>query len=374
MTKKPEIKPRVLTFFGTRPEIIKLASLFELLDQEFDHIMVHSGQHYSKEMDRVFFEDLSLRQPDYNLGIGSHAPATQVARMLSGLEEVIVSTKPELVIVQGDTNTTLAGALTAIKQPLPRPLIAHVEALVRSNDLTQVEEVNRRIVDSVSDILFAVDEADLKHLTAEGLSHKKVHLVGNTLFSTCRKVAEEPSTAEVLRKHHLEDRKYVFVTCHRQENVDVHERLLNVLHALDELAKKTTVFFAVHPRTKTKIEQLKWSPTATNFIVSPPLSYRETIALTKHAALCITDSGGLLEESAIVRTPAVILRDRVEQKQIMKSGIHELCFPDSTQSLVRSFDQMLTPFQQQKRRASSLDLPWNASLKIVEAIKNEIVI
>ena len=237
---------KIATIFGTRPEIIKLSTLIPLLDRDFNQILIHTGQHYSYEMDKIFFEDLGLRDCDYTLNIGSGTHGKQTGKMLMELENVLLLEKPELVLVQGDTNSTLAGALAASKLQIP---VAHVEAGCRSFDKRMPEEINRVLVDHLSDYLFAPDCNALKNLTvSECIPSEKVHLVGNTSVDACIQ-AMEIFNQKTLEDYSLKKGNYILFTLHRQENT-TYEGLKEILNALNIISNRINVLFPVHLRTK----------------------------------------------------------------------------------------------------------------------------
>ena len=244
---------KIATIFGTRPEIIKLSPLIPLLDREFNQILIHTGQHYSYEMDKIFFEELHLRDCDYTLNIGSGTHAQQTGKMIMKLEEVLLNEKPDIVLVQGDTNSTLAGALAASKLQIP---VAHVEAGCRSFDRRMPEEINRILVDHISDYLFAPDENAWKNLTdSECISSEKVHLVGNTSVDACIR-AMDMFNQETLVDYSLEKNNYILFTLHRQENT-TYDGLKEILMALNTISERIKVLFPVHLRTRKVINEYK---------------------------------------------------------------------------------------------------------------------
>jgi UDP-N-acetylglucosamine 2-epimerase (non-hydrolysing) len=305
---------KIATIFGTRPEIIKLSTLIPLLDREFNQILIHTGQHYSYKMDKIFFEDLDLRDCDYALNIGSGTHSQQIGKMLMKLEEVLIDEKPNIVLVQGDTNSTLAGALAASKLQIP---VAHVEAGCRSFDRRMPEEINRILVDHISDYLFAPDDNALKNLSAECISSKKVHLVGNTSVDVCLR-ASNMFDQDTLVKYSLEKGNYILFTLHRQENT-TYDGLKEILTALNTISNKIKVLFPVHPGTRNFINEYKIK-LGNNLILTDPIGYKDFMGLLSNSKIVMTDSGGIQEESAFLNVPCLILRDNTEWMVYIEMG------------------------------------------------------
>ena len=306
---------KIATIFGTRPEIIKLSILIPLLDIEFDQILIHTGQHYSYKMDKIFFEELSLRDCDYTLNIGSGTHAQQTGKMLMQLEKVILDEKPDLVLVQGDTNSTLAGALAASKLQIP---VAHVESGCRSFDRRMPEEINRILVDHISDYLFAPDKNAYNNLTSlECIQSEKVYLVGNTSVDACLR-AKEMFNQESLIEYSLEKRKYILFTLHRQENTTIDE-LKEIMKALNTISEKIKVVFPSHLRTRKVLADQKIE-IADNVIVTDPLGYKDFMGILMNSKLVMTDSGGIQEEAALLDVPCLILRDNTEWMVYVEKG------------------------------------------------------
>lgn len=344
-------KKRVLTVIGTRPEIIKMAPVIPVLDRLFEQRLIHSGQHYSTEMDSSFFEELALRKPDANLQVGSIGSATQVGRIMEGLEREIAAFKPHAVVIQGDTNTTLAGALCAAKHRADGVKLVHIEALARSYNELQAEEINRRIADQLSHLLLGLYPHDIEVARREGIPAERVAIVGNTVADGCLRMASVIDDAVTLRRVGVNRGEFVFVTCHRQETVDSRVTLTELFRALREIARRISVVFAIHPRTRTRALEFGVDLSSGNgFHALDPLGYRDTIALVKNARFCMSDSGGLLEEAATLRTPMLILRNEVEQTYFVDAGIHSLV-PPSYRTLTQAADQLLDdPHELARRR------------------------
>jgi len=305
---------KIATVLGTRPEIIKLSPLIPLLDKEFNHILIHTGQHYSYNMDKAFFEDLNLRNCDYTLNVGSNTHAKQTGEMMAKLEEILQKEKPDVIIIQGDTNSTLAGALTASKLNIKT---AHIEAGCRSFDKKMPEEINRIIVDHISDILFAPDINAVNNLTAEGIPESTIFLVGNTSTDACLRVAELFNLNK-LEELNLKKGNYAVLTLHRQENTE-YEKLKEILDAINEISKEIKIVFPAHLRTKKIIESndIKLN---NNVLVIEPARYKEFMGLVSNSLFVMTDSGGLQEECAILNIPCLILRENTEWEYLVTLG------------------------------------------------------
>jgi UDP-N-acetylglucosamine 2-epimerase (non-hydrolysing) len=309
----------ILTVLGTRPEIIKLSPLIPLLAEQFNHVLVHSGQHYSFAMDARFFEELALPTPDFALNVGSAAHGEQTARMLSRLEPILLDARPDAVVVQGDTNTTLAGALAAAKLQIP---VVHVEAGCRSFNRAMPEELNRVTVDHLATLLCAPDAAAVGHLRAEGIAGRRVALVGSTAVDACLRARGLAERSQVLERFGLAPGAYLALTLHRAENTTP-ETLPGILAALAELATAEPIVFPVHPRTAAALaaQNLALPP---GVIACEPLGYLDTLRLVGEARALLTDSGGLQEEAAVLGTPALILRRETEWQELVDAGVHTL--------------------------------------------------
>jgi UDP-N-acetylglucosamine 2-epimerase len=310
----------VLTLMGTRPEIIKLSPLIPLLQKQFRHLLVHSGQHYSFDMDALFFQELGLPAPDHALAVGSASHGEQTARMLSRLEPIILKEKPDLVLVQGDTNTTLAGALCSAKLGIP---VVHLEAGGRSFNRQMPEELNRVMVDHISTLLLAADSDAQRNLLAEGLPASIVHLVGSSVIDAVqlhRESAAKQST--ILKRMEIEPRAYLALTLHRSENTTP-ERLPGMLRALGEIGEQMPIVFALHPRTAAAMQQQNLVMPA-SIRVCEPLGYMDTLTLVGNAYALLTDSGGLQEEAGALGTPALVLRNETEWRYLIDAGMHAL--------------------------------------------------
>lgn len=330
---------KIAIVYGTRPEIIKLAPIIrELQAKSLPFFCVHTGQHYSFEMDEVFFRELSLPIPKYKIDVGSKSIAghgAQVGVMLAEIEKIFLEEKPDAVIVQGDTNSVLAGALVATKIPVVETgkhiRIAHVEAGLRSYDRLMPEEVNRVVVDHISDYLFAPTEKEKDILIKEGLSEDSVFVVGNTVVDMMMqtiKIAEEESG--ILDSINLERNGYILLTLHRQENVDSKDVLKNILLGIEKVSEKVKlpVIYPIHPRTQKMLNTFNMI-LPKNIRTIKPVGYLDFIMLEKNAKLIMTDSGGLQEEACILKVPCVTLRTTTERPETVNIGANIVAGIDS---------------------------------------------
>lgn len=311
-------KSKIAIIFGARPTFIKMSPFIKaLLKRRANFFVIHTGQHYSKELDKVFFEELKIPKPDYNLKIGSGSHAYQTGLALIKIEEVFLKEKPSLVVVYGDTNAMLSGALAAVKLHIP---LAHIEAGLRSYDRFMPEEINRVLADHITDYLFAPTIGAKRNLLKEGISKNKVFVVGNLIVDVLyqnKKIAQK--YFNVLKKLKIKKSNYFLVTAHRPENVDFKEKLFGILEGLSLLYKNFNfpIIFPIHPRTKKMIEQFKIQiPEGIKII--KPLGYFEFLALMLNAKLVLTDSGGIQEESCVLKIPCVTLRENTERPETIK--------------------------------------------------------
>lgn len=313
---------------GTRPEIIKMSPLIrECEKRNLDYFILHTGQHYSFEMDKAFFDDLELPKPAYNLEIGSGSHAEQTGKIMVGIEKVILDEKPDVVLVQGDTNTVLAGSLAASKVNIK---IAHVEAGLRSYDRNMPEEINRVVADHVSNILFAPTELSKQNLLKEGIEESKIFVTGNTIVDAVFQNLEiSNNKGNVLNNLKLKSKEYFLLTCHRAENVDNREQMSKILKGISMIQKEYSmpVVFPVHPRTGKMIQEFGVSLEDITSI--RPVSFLEFLQLEANARLVFTDSGGVQEETCILGTPCITLRDNTERPETLEVGSNILAGVES---------------------------------------------
>lgn len=315
---------KVGIIIGTRPEIIKMAPIIrECQNRKIPYFIIHSNQHYSADMDAVFFEELELPPPHYNLHVGSGQHSNQTGNILIKMEPILENEKPDVVLVQGDTNTVLAGALAASKLNIK---VGHIEAGLRSYDRTMPEETNRILTDHISEFLFSVSDTQSSILFNEGIDKKKIFQVGNTISDSLLQhipLAEECS--DVLSKLKITPNDYILVTAHRASNVDIHSHLEELVDTINSVADKynKTIVWPIHPRTKKKVEEHNIQ-LGNNIILTPPLGYLDFIKLQKNAFVIMTDSGGIQEEACMLRIPCITLRENTERPETIEVGANIL--------------------------------------------------
>lgn len=325
----------IAIILGTRPEIIKMSPVIRnCIKKNLDFYILHTGQHYTFEMDRAFFNDLQLPSPKYNLDVGSGMHGVQTGKILMGIESVLMKEKPDIVLVQGDTNTVLAGALAATKLHLR---IGHVEAGLRSFDRTMPEEINRTLTDHASDLLFAPTETAKQNLLREGIPKEQICVTGNTVADAIfqnRGLAKRYENE--LMQYGFSKGNYFLATVHRAENVDSKVRLGNILSGLAAVQHEhdMPVLFPVHPRTKKMIEL--FAIKTDRIIFTRPLGYFEFLALESNARLIFTDSGGVQEETCILGVPCITLRDNTERPETISIGANTLAGTDRDSILAAS--------------------------------------
>ncbi len=337
---------KLLTIIGARPQIIKAAALSRAIRQvnrairnkfseQIKEIIVHTGQHYDQNMSDVFFEELGIPQPNYNLNIGSGKHGQQTAKMISGIEEILINEKPDYIILYGDTNSTLAGAIASSKIHIP---VVHIEAGLRSFNKKMPEEINRIICDHCSTYLFTPTETGYQNLLNEGfkatkppysMDHPAVLNLGDVMYDNSlyfSEIAEQKS--KILEQFELQKNKFLLATVHRDYNTDNIENLIGIVKAFNHISQEyqTRIVFPVHPRTIKKIESLKHLPEIKEFLNNDlikkiePVSFLDMILLEKHAGLILTDSGGVQKEAYFFNKPCIILRTETEWVEILETG------------------------------------------------------
>ena len=327
----------IVSVLGARPQFIKAAVVTRALAARggVRERLLHTGQHYDAQMSDIFFEELGLPAPDWNLGIGSGPHGQQTGRMLAAIEEVLMAERPDWVLVYGDTNSTLAGSLAAAKLHIP---VAHVEAGLRSFNRTMPEEINRIVTDHVSSLLFAPTPAAMGHLAHEGVPPARCHLVGDVMYDSVRHLA--PRAAErrsVLAGGDLEPGSYILATIHRAENTDSPERLSHIFEGLAAVANSTTVVLPVHPRTRAALADRGFRTTARSKLrLIDPVGYLDMLALEGGARLVVTDSGGVQKEAFFQRVPCLTLRDETEWTELVEAGWNRLVPPTSASAVAEA--------------------------------------
>jgi len=357
---------------GTRPEAIKIAPIIEELQKRnVEFVFAWSGQHYDYEMSKVFFEQLELPKPDENLDIRSGTHAEQTAKAMIILEKVIRKRKPSIVVSEGDTNTVAATAIASAKCLVP---FAHVEAGIRSWNMTMPEEINRKIADTIATLHFAPTKLAALNLLLEGTSPKGLHITGNTIVdviykhkNVAKKVGER-----LLNELNLEKEKYLLVTIHRAENVENPERLKNILTALNKLSEEFKLVFPIHPRTKKKIIQLGLNRLMEKITQLKPLSYFEFIGLLMNCAVILTDSGGVQEEAFTLKIPTVTIRYNTERPETLIHGINMLAGAETQKIIELTYRQIENLSKIKKIQINNPLGDGHAGKRIAEILKQAI--
>jgi UDP-N-acetylglucosamine 2-epimerase (non-hydrolysing) len=367
---------KILSVVGARPNFMKIAPLASELRavSRVNHILVHSGQHYDDQLSAAFFRDLGLPEPAINLQVGSGSHAWQTAEIMKRLEPVLLDAKPDLVVVVGDVNSTLAAAITAAKLNIK---LAHVEAGLRSFDMTMPEEINRKLTDALANLLFVTEESGAQNLRREGVSEDRIHLVGNVMIDSLLRHRTLAARSGILKELELlEDggttRPYGLMTLHRPSNVDDPQILGGILQAVDTVAESLPVFFPVHPRTRERMESFglgryfkeRDAPSA-GLIPFRSLGYLEFLCLMDHARLVLTDSGGVQEETTALGVPCLTLRENTERPATIEQGTNQLVGSDPAR-LIAAARQVLESERRPGRRPPLWD--GRAASRIVEII------
>jgi UDP-N-acetylglucosamine 2-epimerase (non-hydrolysing) len=289
--------------------------------QKVNHLICHTGQHYDKKMSKIFFDDLGLPEPAFYLGAGSGSHAEQTAKIMVEFEKILISEKPELIIVAGDVNSTIACSLVASKLNIK---IAHIEAGLRSFDRTMPEEINRILTDSISDFLFVTEESGLKNLKREGIPGSKIFFVGNVMIDSLIYHLPKAGESGIMKKLGLEPSGFILVTLHRPSNVDSEKFSRDLFRLFNKLSQKRKIVFPVHPRTKKNFAAFGFNNDNEKILMTDPVGYIDFLALTKNAGLIITDSGGIQEESTYLGIQCITIRDNTERPVTVKKGTNHL--------------------------------------------------
>jgi len=354
----------IFLILGTRPQIIKSAPIvLESSKQGLDIEIVHTGQHYDYKLSQVFLEEFSLPDPVINLDVGSGSHAFQTAEIILRLEKVLMANRPSLVIVPGDANSALAGGLAPVKLGIP---IAHLEAGARSYEMRMAEEINRRLLDHCSDILFAPTVNCKDNLEKESVMGR-IHVTGDTMFDVFLRFQEEVDGCNVLDQIGLAPNDYTLLTLHRAENVDDAERLRGILNAIQD--SKLNTIFPIHPRTKNRMEAQKMSLEDTNIRVIEPLGYVEILSLLKNSVMLLTDSGGLQKEAFWSKTPCITIRERTEWLETVQIGVNKLTGSDPDR-IYQAINEVKERYDEIKNRFEFNPFgDGKSSIKIIKILK-----
>lgn len=370
---------KILSVVGARPNFMKIAPIVDALKKfpDMEHRLVHSGQHYDELLSGNFFTELGLPRPDVNLQVGSGSHAAQTAEVMKRLEPVLLDYRPDVVVVVGDVNSTLATAITAVKLGIR---VAHVEAGLRSFDSTMPEEINRKLTDAISDLLFVTEQSGIENLKHEGVPAEKVFLVGNVMIDTLlrhRKLAARSPILDQLqlRQNGSGVRPYGVLTLHRPSNVDDDQLLRGILTAVKTIAAEFPVFFPVHPRTRKNIESFglehlfSAAPASSGIVPLDPLGYLDFLNMNDHARLVLTDSGGVQEETTVLGVSCLTLRENTERPATVNSGTNRVVGVDPDQILAAAREVLSQPARSNRRPPL-----WDgeAAPRIVEILRQQL--
>lgn len=333
---------KIILVVGARPNFMKVGPVyFALRDSEyFQPYLVHTGQHYDKKLSQVFFDHLGFPEPDRYLGVGSGTHAEQTAKVMVEFEKVLFSEKPELVMVAGDVNSTIACALDAVKLHIP---VAHLEAGLRSFDSDMPEEINRILTDSISEILLTPSPDGDDNLTKEGIDSRKIFFVGNAMIDSLKKHEIEAENSNVLEKFALEKKNFGLITLHRPSNVDNKENFLKIINAFDHIQKQLPLVFPIHPRTLNRIDEFSLKSrfdNMQNFKLIEPQGYFDFLKMEKYAKIVLTDSGGIQEETTVLDVPCLTIRENTERPITITQGTNKLVGTD-TEKIILETEKIL---------------------------------
>jgi UDP-N-acetylglucosamine 2-epimerase (non-hydrolysing) len=364
---------------GARPNFMKIAPIVDALKKfpDIEHCLVHSGQHYDELLSGNFFTELGLPRPDVNLKVGSGSHAAQTAEVMKRLEPVLLDYRPEMVVVVGDVNSTLATAITAVKIGIR---VAHVEAGLRSFDSAMPEEINRKVTDAISDLLFVTEQSGIENLRREGVPPEKVFLVGNVMIDTLLRHRELAARTPILDQLQLRQngsgmKPYGVLTLHRPSNVDDAQLLRGILTAVNTIAADFPVFFPVHPRTRKNIESFGLGhlfstvPASSSIVPLDPLGYLDFLNMNDHARLVLTDSGGVQEETTVLGVSCLTLRENTERPATVDSGTNRIVGVDPDQILAAAREALSQPARSNRRPPL-----WDgrAAPRIVEILRQQL--
>lgn len=322
---------------------MKIAPIHRLMQKSdvFKPILVHTGQHYDEKMSKFFFQDLGMPQPDIYLGVGSGSHAEQTGKIMIALEQEMIRQKPDLVIVVGDVNSTLAASVVAAKLHIP---VAHVEAGLRSGDRSMPEEINRIVTDSISDYLFVTEQSGMDHLSEEGIPDHKIHFVGNVMIDSLVENLGRLNGVDILNQFDIQSQQYALVTLHRPSNVDQENSLRLILDAFEIIQNDMPVIFPIHPRTRKMLDVLDLSAQVKrmrNLKLIDPVGYLDFLALMKNARIILTDSGGIQEETTYLGIQCLTLRPNTERPVTVTLGTNRLV-PLTTEGIIEAYQSALT--------------------------------
>ena len=375
----PDNRLRIMNIVGARPNMMKVAPLIAEMrgDESIQPVLVHTGQHYDYSMSQVFFDQLRMPEPDYNLEVGSGTHHAQTAEIVRRFGELVQNDRPDMVVVVGDVNSTIACALVAAKEQIP---VVHVEAGLRSFDRTMPEEINRLLTDAISDLLFTTEESGNRNLANEGIASDKVFLVGNLMIDSLVWALHLARESALRSELDLESQRYAVLTLHRPSNVDDKDQLTRTLDAIAQIGQRVPVLFPAHPRTAAKIRQAglaavkAWEGAEireAGIWMMPPASYLDFLGLVEQAAMVITDSGGVQEETTYLGVPCLTYRNNTERPVTVSMGTNKLVGSDPRQLLRSALDLLENPQPGGNRSAPVRPPLWDGrtASRIVRILK-----
>ena len=353
---------KIIHVVGARPNFMKVSPVWNAIDTmtKYDQILIHTGQHYDLNMSNIFFKELGLPLPEINIGVGSRSHAQQIARIMTNIENELIKIKPDLVLVYGDVNSTIAAALVCSQLLIP---IGHIEAGLRSFDKTMPEEINRILTDQISDLLFTPSKNGNINLEREGINKSKIYFVGNVMIDTLIRILPKSKIPNIEGL----SKDYILVTLHRPSNVDHPKVLLKIINTLKEIGKSVQVLFPVHPRTRKMLRDYNIDLSdKDNMKILDPIGYLDFIGLMKHSLLVITDSGGIQEETTYLNIPCLTLRENTERPITLEIGTNHLIGLDMNK-LILKMKEIISD----KSIKGNIPALWDgkASLRIVKVIK-----
>ncbi len=368
MKKKQRKNLKILNVVGARPNFMKIAPIHRIMEasETMKPILVHTGQHYDDSMSKIFFEDLNLPEPDIYLGVGSGTHAQQTGAVMVELENILMQIKPDLVIVVGDVNSTMASAQVASKLCIP---IAHVEAGLRSFDRTMPEEINRMVTDALADFLFVTEESGRQNLLNEGIAPEKIYFVGNVMIDSLLSHLKKAQNSDIISQLNLDHQQYALLTLHRPSNVDDRDTFHAILNALEQIEKKISIIFPIHPRSRKMIDQFQFGSQIEkmkNFKLIDPLGYLDFLHLMENAKFVLSDSGGIQEETTVLGIPCLTIRKNTERPVTVEMGTNVVVGMDPDKIV----DESLKILSEQSKQGKIPPM-WdgNAAQRIVEILE-----
>lgn len=364
------MRTKIMNVAGARPNFMKIAPIMEELKRysEFEATLLHTGQHYDEAMSKLFFDDLGLPQPNVYLGIGSANHGAQTGKIMMAFETVLLKEKPDIIVVVGDVNSTIACSLVAVKQGVK---VAHVEAGLRSFDRTMPEEINRLLTDQISDFLFITEKSGEENLLNEGIEKSKIHFVGNVMIDSLMRHLEKARSSKILTDFDLQSGGYVTLTLHRPSNVDSKQQFLRILNALREIQKQIPIVFPIHPRSRNRLNEfgfehnLKEMP---GLLVTEPLGYLDFLRLLADSKFVLTDSGGIQEETTVLRVPCLTLRNNTERPVTVTQGTN-LVIGNNEEAIIEESKKILNGKGKEGRRPDLWD--GKAAERIVKILSEQ---